>query len=221
MLVNEGMGGSLHGGPLLSGIPLAKIASFSLPRTGRAMSLMLEVCDAFCTSCDTRLITGGLLIVGCVLTDNVDVVVVVAEGVVPRFVATVVVVLVDGEVVVFVVGVVPVAVEGDVTVVATDAGASLVDDGCTVGSVFAEVDSKLLLSSTGVTTSSSTSFSSSWMKVRPVRQKAELMGELSESPSIPPPSLPLLSRVVGVGGGVGSEPDAEEKACVEERVATP
>ena len=169
MLVNEGRGGSLRGGPLLSGIPLAKIASFSLPRTGRAMSLMLEVCDAFCTSCDTRLITGGLLIVGCVLTDNVDVVVVVVEGVVPIVVPTVVVGLVDGKIEVFVVGVVPVAVEGDVTVVATGAGASLFEDVSIAGSVFVAVGSKLL-SATGVTISSSTSFSSSWMKVRPVRQ---------------------------------------------------
>ena len=62
--------------------------------------------------------------------------------------------------------------------------------------------------------------SSSWMKVRPVRQYAELIGELSESPSIPPASLPLLSAGVGVGDGVGSVAGAEEAACAAERVVT-
>ena len=54
-----------------------------------------------------------------------------------------------------------------------------------------------------------------------MRQYAELIGKLSESPPIPPLSLPLLSAGVGVGGGVGSVADAEEEACADERVVTP
>ena len=148
MFVKDGSGGSFRAGPLVSGIPFAKIASFSLPVPARAISVMVECCNALSTSCDTRLITGRLVSACGVFAEDVLVAVVVVEGVIAVVVEAVVVVVVDGEVAVFVVGVVAVAVEGDVAVVVTgtvaEVDASLVDGGWEAESVFVAVGSTLL-----------------------------------------------------------------------------